>query len=149
MFDRRWAALAAVPPVVLAGWVITGQRGPERLELPYSHVVDTSTVMALTALALSAALLWCAVDRSWGLAALGSVMMAIAAFWPIVQHNQFSGPILVDLFGTHGIHRNDVLAVVPGTLGIAAFVAAERRRRAGRRSRRDDEHPSPSSHASA
>jgi hypothetical protein len=130
--DRRWAALAAVPLVVLVAWIATGTRGPDRLWLPFGQVVDTSTVMALTALALTVALAWCAISRWWGLMALGLLLMAIAGFWPIVQENKFSGPVVVGI-GTHGLHRNDALALVPGGLGLAAIVVAERRRRVGAR----------------
>lgn len=137
MIDRRWAALAAVPLVVLAGWVVTGTRGPDRLELPFGQVVDTSTVMALTALALTAALAWVAVDRTWGLVALGLVLVAIAGFWPIVQENKFSGPVVVEV-GTHGLHRNDALALIPGGLGLAAMAFAARRWRNGRGGGRAD-----------
>lgn len=132
MSDRRWVLLALVPPTALIGWIVTGQRGPNQLRLPFGHVVDTSTVMALTAISLSVALLCCAATRIAGLVVLGLVLVAIAGFWPIVQGNKFSGPVVVEA-GTHGLHTNDVLALVPAALGAAAFVVAEQRRRTTQR----------------
>jgi hypothetical protein len=137
VIDRRWLAAAAAPLVVLAGWVATGRRGPERLELPRSQAVDTSTVMVVAALALSGALLYCARHRTRGLVVLGLVLVAIAGFWPIVQENKFSGPVLVGV-GNHGLHRNDALALIPAGLGLAVITIAGRRHRAGRRSGRSD-----------
>lgn len=137
MTDRRWVQLAALPLVVLVGWVVTGTRGPEQLALPRSQVVDTSIVMALTAIALTGALVWVSVDRTRGLLALGLVLLAIAGFWPIVQENKFSGPVVLGV-GTHGLHRNDALALVPAGLGLAAVASAARRWRNGRGDGRAD-----------
>lgn len=120
--------LAALPPLALIAWIATGQRGPARLQLPWGHVVETSTVLGLTTVSLTACLLLCAVTRVWGPATLGLVLIAIGGFWPIVQQNEYSGPVEVDI-GTHGIHRNDALALGPGAVGVALLLVADRRRR--------------------
>lgn len=126
-FDRRWAVSASIPLLVFLAWVVTGTRGPDRLELPRRAQVDTALVLATASAALSLALLACAVSRIWGLVLLGLVLLSCAGFWPIVQDNRYSGPVIFEA-RRHGVHVNDALSVVPGALGVAMLVLAVRRR---------------------
>jgi hypothetical protein len=127
--SRAWIAVALAPLVFIAWWVIEGERGPAYILLPRDIHVTTQSVMVAAALALSGACLLCAWRQVVGLFCLAVVLAAIAAFWPIVQQNKFSGPVVVVFPGRHGLHRNDLLAVVPATAAIVAFVWALRTRR--------------------
>ncbi len=42
--------------------------------------------------------------------------------------NRFSGPVVVQLFRTHGIRRGDLLVVLIGMVGILAITVLWRRR---------------------
>ena len=128
----RWLVLAAAPVLAFALWIAVGTPGPEQLRLPREITLSTVTVVAVTAVSLGVTLAMCAWRTDIGMPALTGVLVAIAGFWPVVQQNQFSGPVIANLGPGHGLHRNDALAVVPAALGAAAFVGARRARRARR-----------------
>ena len=125
----RWLVLAAAPVLAFASWIILGAPGPEQLRLPRGITLPTVTVIASTAVSLGVTLAMCAWRADIGMLALAGVLVVIAGFWPFVQENQFSGPVIADLGSNHGLHRNDALALVPAALGAAAFVGAWRARR--------------------
>lgn len=95
--------------------------------LPRGQTASTRFVLTLVAVLLCASCVLCAFHRVGGLVALGFVLLAVAAFWPSVQENRFSGPVLFTFDDRHGVHRNDLLALVPFGLAVAAFVAAVER----------------------
>jgi hypothetical protein len=122
--SRAWLLIATTPLLALGLWIVGGQRGPEQLMLPRHETATTPMVLTLVAVLLCASCVLCAYHRVAGLFALAVVLVGVAAFWPSVQENQFSGPVLFTFGDSHGLHRNDLLAIVPLGLAIAAFVAA-------------------------
>jgi hypothetical protein len=124
-----WIVAALAPLVFVAWWVIGGERGPERVLLPRDITISTQSVIIAAALMLSGACVLCAWRPVLGLFALAAVLAGIAVFWPIVQQNRYSGPVVAQFRGRHGLHRNDLLAVVPATAAIVAFVWAMHTRR--------------------
>ncbi|MGI8709419.1 MAG: hypothetical protein ACR2LA_00265 [Acidimicrobiales bacterium] len=58
-----------------------------------------------------------------GLGAVGAVML-------VVGHHPWDGRVVADVEGSHGLHRGDVLAVIPAVVSIAlAWWCARQRRR--------------------
>jgi hypothetical protein len=122
--DRRlWLVGALVPLAVLAAWFLGDRRGPDTLLLWRGHEVSTALVLVLAAGGLGGAMAAAAWRPPLGLALMAAVLLGMAAFWPAVQENPFSGPTVVS-FGRRGLHENDLLAVVPGVAGLAAAAAA-------------------------
>ena len=116
--------VAPLPLLALGLWLAAGARGPDRLMLPRHETASTRFVLTFVAVSLCAACVLCAWHRVAGLLALSLVLVGVAGFWPSVQENQFSGPVLLTFSDRHGLHRNDLLAVVPLGLALAAVVAA-------------------------
>ena len=122
--SRAWLLIAPTPLLALGLWIAAGERGPERLMLPRHETASTRFVLTLVAVSLCAACVLCAFHRVAGLFTLSVVLVCVAGFWPSVQENRFSGPVLMTFSESHGLHRNDLLAIVPLGLAVAAFVAA-------------------------
>lgn len=127
--SRAWLLIAPAPLLALGLWVAAGERGPELLMLPRGQTASTRFVLTLVAVLLCAACVLCAWHRVAGLVALGFVLMGVALFWPSVQENRFSGPVLFTFDDRHGVHRNDLLALVPLGLAVGAFAVAAKRLR--------------------
>ena len=60
--------------------------------------------------------------------ALAALSFGAAVAWPLIVGNVHAGEIVFDIAGTHGIHRNDLLSVVPFTAGFVFLGAALKHR---------------------
>ncbi len=129
--QRLWLVGALVPLAVLAAWFASDRRGPDTLMLWRGHQVSTALVLVMAAVGLSGAMVVAAWRPPLGLALMAVVLLVMAAFWPAVQENPFSGRTVVS-FGRRGLHENDLLALIPGIAGLGAAAMAWRLHTRGR-----------------
>ncbi len=128
--QTTWLAAAAVPLVVLVLWWSAGEPGPATLVFPRGIEVSLRTVASLAAVSCSVACLVAVVHRAAGLVLLATLLGASAVSWPLIQDNPVSGQVIHGGVAGHGVHVNDLLAVLPAAAALACLVAAARSVRA-------------------
>lgn len=106
-------------------------RGQFHAHVRLSHTRWLSAPSAMAALAVVAIVVTLVGRRReiLGLLGLAGVSLGLAAFWLLLGHHQWAGPVLVDLGDDHGIHLGDFLALVPiAAAGALVWTAAIRSR---------------------
>ena len=120
--------------MVLAGIVLVTSldlRGHFHAHVRLSHTRWVSAPSAMAALAVLAVVATLVGRRREivGLLGLAAVSVGLAAFWLLLGHHQWAGPVIVDLGDDHGIHIGDFLALVPlAAAGVLTWLAIIRAR---------------------
>ena len=123
-----WLLAATVPFVVLVAWYLVGSPGPEWLRFPRGLVYETSLVADAGAAVAAAACLIGIRHPVLAFVVLAGLSFGAAAAWPLMVDNVHAGEVVFDIAGTHGVHRNDLLSVVPFTAGVVFLGAAVKQR---------------------
>lgn len=64
-----------------------------------------------------------------GLLGLAGVALGLAAFWLLLGHHRWAGPVIIDFGDDHGVHIGDLAAFVPmAAAGALTWIAALRSR---------------------
>jgi len=113
-----WNALAVVGVVVLVTSLDLRGQFHAQVRLSSGRWLSAPSAMTLLAVAAIAAALVGRRREVAGLVGLAGVSAGLAAFWLLLGHHRWAGPVLVDLGDDHGVHLGDFLALVP--LGLAA-----------------------------
>ncbi|HOT79508.1 MAG TPA: hypothetical protein PKY13_05945 [Microthrixaceae bacterium] len=122
-----WDALVVAAGVVLV--TSPGLRGQFHAHVRLTPTRWLSAPSAMATLALVALVVTLVGRRReiLGLLGLAAVSLGLAAFWLLLGHHQWAGPVLVDLGDDHGIHLGDFLALVPvAAAGALVWTAAIR-----------------------
>lgn len=108
-----WNALVVLSAVVLVTALNLRGQFHARVRLSDTRWVAAPTAMAgLALLAVVVALLGRRREII-GLLGLAAVSLGLAAFWLLLGHHRWAGPVLVDLGDDHGVHLGDFLVVLP------------------------------------
>ena len=128
-----WDALIVVAGVVLVTSIQLRGHFHAHVRLTPTRWLSAPSAMAALALVALVVTLVGRRREVLGLLGLAAVSLGLSAFWLLLGHHQWAGPVLVDLGDDHGIHLGDFLALVPvGVAGALVSTAALRFRTARR-----------------